>query len=85
MAKHFGLEIYATAGTEEKRMKLLEMGCKGVYDSHSYEWAPQLMRDTDGRGVDAVLNSLHGTHILFQLFSPPSIYIFILDFSHILN
>jgi hypothetical protein len=39
------------------------MGCKGVYDSHSFQWASQLLSDTKGRGVDAVLNSLHGAHI----------------------
>jgi hypothetical protein len=28
LGKHFGFHIYATAGTEEKRAKLREMGCK---------------------------------------------------------
>eukprot|EP00026_Physarum_polycephalum_P000035 Phypoly_transcript_00035.p1 GENE.Phypoly_transcript_00035~~Phypoly_transcript_00035.p1 ORF type:complete len:2948 (+),score=330.54 Phypoly_transcript_00035:176-8845(+) len=63
VARHYGLEIYATAGTEEKREKLRQMGCKGVYDSRSFDWADQLLRDTQGNGVNAVLNSLHGTHI----------------------
>lgn len=64
LAKQFGFDVYATAGTQEKRAKLLEMGCKGAYDSHSYDWASQLLNDTKGRGVDAVLNSLNGVHIL---------------------
>eukprot|EP00026_Physarum_polycephalum_P000465 Phypoly_transcript_00466.p1 GENE.Phypoly_transcript_00466~~Phypoly_transcript_00466.p1 ORF type:complete len:1508 (+),score=196.62 Phypoly_transcript_00466:129-4526(+) len=63
LAKYFGFDVYATAGTDEKRAKLLEMGCKGAYDSHSFQWAADLLRDTNGRGVDAVLNSLHGAHI----------------------
>lgn len=39
------------------------MGCKGVYDSHHYTWASELLKDTNGRGVNVLLNSLHGAHI----------------------
>lgn len=68
LAKHFGFEIHATAGTEAKRKKLLEIGCKGVYDSHSFTWASELLENTQGRGVDVVLNSLYGAHIHIIIF-----------------
>ena len=61
IAKHVGAKIYATAGSEEKRNKLLELGCSGAYDSHSFTWYDDLMKDTEG--VDIVLNSLAGYHI----------------------
>ena len=36
------------------------MGIEHVYDSRSTEFAEQIRRDTDGYGVDIVLNSLTG-------------------------
>ena len=36
------------------------MGIEHVYDSRSLEFADQIRRDTDGYGVDVVLNSLTG-------------------------
>ena len=36
------------------------MGIEHVYDSRSIEFADQIRRDTDGYGVDIVLNSLTG-------------------------
>ncbi len=63
LAKHVGAEIYTTAGTEEKRSRLMTMGAKGAFDSHSYDWYDSLMAATNGEGVDVVLNSLAGRHI----------------------
>ncbi|HYB37628.1 MAG TPA: sulfolipid-1 biosynthesis phthioceranic/hydroxyphthioceranic acid synthase [Mycobacterium sp.] len=55
-----GAEIFATAGSEERRELLRNMGIEHVYDSRSTEFAEQIRRDTDGYGVDIVLNSLTG-------------------------
>ena len=63
LAKHVGAKIYTTAGSSEKRERLLEMGADGAFDSHSYEWHRDLMKATDGEGVDVVLNSLAGHHL----------------------
>ena len=63
LAKYIGAEIYTTAGTDEKRLKLMAMGVKGAFDSHSLDWYDSLMAATDGEGVDVVLNSLAGRHI----------------------
>ena len=63
LAKHAGAEIYATAGSEAKRNRLLEMGVRGVFDSHSFDWHDELMATTGDDGVDVVLNSLAGQHI----------------------
>ncbi|QNI06776.1 type I polyketide synthase [Mycobacterium kubicae] len=53
-------EIYATAGSEKRRQILRDMGIEHVYDSRSTEFAEQIRRDTDGYGVDVVLNSVTG-------------------------
>ena len=63
LAQHVGAEIYTTAGTDEKRSRLMEMGAKGAFDSHSYDWYDALMAATNGEGVDVVLNSLAGRNI----------------------
>ena len=67
LAKHAGAEIYATAGSESKREQLLEMGVRGAFDSHSFDWYEGVMEATGGQGVDAVLNSLAGRHIALCL------------------
>ncbi len=60
IARAVGAEIFATAGNEERRELLRDKGIKHVYDSRSVEFAELIRRDTDGYGVDIVLNSLPG-------------------------
>ena len=60
MARAAGAEIFATAGSPKRRELLHDMGIEHVYDSRSTEFADQIRRDTDGYGVDVVLNSLPG-------------------------
>ena len=58
LAKRAGAEIFATAGSPEKRAFLKSLGVPHVMDSRSLEFADEIMRITGGRGVDVVLNSL---------------------------
>lgn len=60
IARAAGAEIYATAGSDARRELLRGMGIEHVYDSRSTAFADQIRRDTDGYGVDIVLNSLTG-------------------------
>ncbi|AGZ53627.1 sulfolipid-1 biosynthesis phthioceranic/hydroxyphthioceranic acid synthase [Mycobacterium kansasii] len=60
IARAAGAEIYATAGSPKRRQLLSDMGIDHVYDSRSIDFAEQIRRDTDGYGVDIVLNSLTG-------------------------
>ncbi|GIJ19755.1 type I polyketide synthase [Micromonospora lutea] len=60
IARRRGATILATAGTAEKRELLASRGAAHVYDSRSLEFADQVRADTQGRGVDVVLNSLAG-------------------------
>ena len=63
MAQRAGAEIFATAGSPEKREFLRRIGISHIYDSRSLEFADAIKRDTNGRGVDIVLNSLAGEFI----------------------
>lgn len=55
-----GADIYATAGTDEKRALLKAMGISHVYDSRSLNFYNEVLHDTNNEGVDLVLNSLAG-------------------------
>ena len=60
IARHLGAEIFATAGSPKRRELLRSWGIEHVYDSRSTDFAEEIRRDTDGYGVDVVLNSLIG-------------------------
>ncbi|KUI02474.1 type I polyketide synthase [Mycobacterium sp. IS-3022] len=60
IARAAGAEIFATAGSEQRRQLLRDMGIEHVYDSRSLDFADEIRRDTDGYGVDIVLNSVTG-------------------------
>lgn len=64
LAKHLGVtEIYATAGSQEKRDLLrCEHGIpvERIFSSRDASFAPAVLAATKGRGVDVVLNSLPG-------------------------
>ena len=62
-AKFVGAEIFATAGSEEKRSYLRSLGVEHVFDSRSLRFAEEVKRITKGEGVDVVLNSLSGEFI----------------------
>ncbi|OBF29198.1 type I polyketide synthase [Mycobacterium sp. ACS4331] len=57
MAQRCGATVFATASTF-KRATLRRMGVEHVYDSRTTDFADQILADTDGEGVDVVLNSL---------------------------
>ena len=63
MAQRTGAEIFATAGSPEKRRHLQNLGVTHVFDSRSLDFANEIMSRTGGRGMDIVLNSLAGKFI----------------------
>ena len=63
IARWCGAEIYATAGSDEKRDFLRLLGVQHVLDSRSLAYADEILALTGGRGVDVVLNSLAGEAI----------------------
>ncbi|HEX4038891.1 MAG TPA: SDR family NAD(P)-dependent oxidoreductase, partial [Acidobacteriaceae bacterium] len=63
IAQRAGAEIFATAGSERKRACLRELGVPHIFDSRSLDFAGEIARITEGKGVDIVLNSLAGDFI----------------------
>ncbi len=63
LARDLGAEVFATAGTAEKRDLVTMLGADHVFDSRSLAFADEILALTDGVGVDVVLNSLSGEAI----------------------
>ncbi|GAB4195006.1 MAG: type I polyketide synthase [Roseiflexaceae bacterium] len=63
LAQRAGAEIFATAGTPEKRAALQALGVQHVFSSRTLDFAEQILEQTGGAGVDVVLNSLSGPAI----------------------
>jgi len=64
LAQHAGAEIFATAGTPEKRAYLREQGITHVMDSRTLAFADEVLAATGGEGVDLLLNSLAGEAVV---------------------
>lgn len=63
IANAIGAEIFATAGSDQKREYVRSHGVKHVFNSRTLEFAEQIFDITSGKGVDVVLNSLPGEAI----------------------
>ncbi len=63
LARRVGAEVFATAGSPEKRDFLKAIGVEHIMNSRSLAFADLVLERTNGRGVDVVLNSLSGEAI----------------------
>ena len=63
LARRAGAEVFGTAGSPAKRTLARELGAHHLADSRSLSFAADVMRDSNGQGVDIVLNSLAGDFI----------------------
>jgi len=63
LAKRAGAEVFATAGSPEKRDFLKAIGVEHIMNSRTLAFADEVLARTNGRGVDVVLNSLSGEAI----------------------
>ncbi len=63
LARRVGAEVFATAGSPEKRDFLKAIGVEHIMNSRSLAFADEVLERTNGRGVDVVLNSLSGEAI----------------------
>lgn len=67
VAKLRGAFVIATAGSEEKRALLRNIGADLVCNSRSLAFVEEVMTHTGGKGVDVVLNSLAGEAMVRSL------------------
>ncbi|WP_020396424.1 type I polyketide synthase [Thiolinea disciformis] len=64
-ARYCGAEIFASAGTDEKRdfVRLAGVDADHVLDSRNLRFAEDILTLTNGQGVDVILNSISGEAI----------------------
>ena len=62
MAKAFGAEVYATAGSPEKCAFCEQLGARAI-DYHQDDFAARIRDFTSGRGVDVVLDMVGGPYL----------------------
>jgi NADPH:quinone reductase-like Zn-dependent oxidoreductase/pimeloyl-ACP methyl ester carboxylesterase/acyl carrier protein len=60
IAQRAGAEVFATAGSADKRAFLQTLGVTHIADSRSLSFADVFQAATGGQGVDVVLNALSG-------------------------
>ncbi|KAG0649046.1 Highly reducing polyketide synthase [Hyphodiscus hymeniophilus] len=63
LAQHLGAEIYVTVSSEEKKRIIMEtygIPAERIFSSRGLSFSEGIMRATNNRGVDVVLNSLSG-------------------------
>ena len=60
IAKHLGAKVIATTGSEEKARRLRQLGADVTIDVSQNDFLPEVMRVTNNRGVDVVLEMIGG-------------------------
>ncbi|UMP06979.1 SDR family NAD(P)-dependent oxidoreductase [Amycolatopsis sp. EV170708-02-1] len=60
IARSLGAQVYATAGSEQRREYLQKEGVQTISDSRSTAFFDDVLAWTEGEGVDVVVNSLSG-------------------------
>lgn len=67
VAQYLGADVYTTVGSDDKKqllMKLYGIPEDHIFYSRNTSFSQGVMRMTNGRGVDVVLNSLSGESLL---------------------
>src|SRR4029434_10186110 len=60
IAKQFGAKVIATTGSEEKARRLRQLGADVTIDVSQDDFLPEVLRVTNNRGVDVVLEMIGG-------------------------
>jgi len=59
-AKILGARVFATAGSDEKCSRVRDLGAESAINYRQKDFASELMHLTEGRGVDAVVETVGG-------------------------
>ncbi|KAF2670067.1 hypothetical protein BT63DRAFT_228744 [Microthyrium microscopicum] len=66
IAQHFGANVFATCGNDEKKQFLVDkfgIPEENIFSSKNYRFVDGIMNITNGKGIDIILNSLSGEFI----------------------
>ncbi|MCX6133553.1 MAG: zinc-binding dehydrogenase [Ignavibacteriales bacterium] len=60
IARHLGVRVYATVGSDAKIQIARDLGAEVVINYSDQDFAEIIRRETDGQGVDVILDSVGG-------------------------
>ncbi len=63
MARAFGAKVYVTAGSDDKCTACRKLGAAAAINYKTQDFVTEILRDTDGKGVDVVLDMVGGDYI----------------------
>ncbi len=63
LAKYMGATVFVTAGSDEKCAACLELGADKAINYKALDFQEELMRLTDGQGVDVILDMVAGSYV----------------------
>lgn len=67
LAKALGARVIATAGSDEKCTACLALGADHAINYKSHDFAAEVMKLTDDRGVDVVLDMVAGAYVAREI------------------
>lgn len=63
LADAFGAQVFATAGSDEKCKACMRLGARQAINYRNQDFAEEVIRLTDGRGVDVILDMVGGPYV----------------------
>ena len=63
LAKAFGAEVFATAGSDEKCQSCMRLGARLAINYRTQDFAGELIAQTGGRGMDVILDMVGGSYV----------------------
>ena len=63
LAKFAGAKVYVTAGSAEKCAACVALGADAAINYKTHDFQEELMRLTDGQGVDVILDMVAGSYV----------------------
>jgi len=63
LAKAFGARVFTTAGSDEKCVLCENLGAEAAINYKTQDYAEEIARLTDGKGVDLILDMVGGSYI----------------------
>jgi NADPH2:quinone reductase len=67
LAKAMGAQVIATAGSDEKCAACLSLGANHAINYKSHDFQAEVMRLTQGKGVDVILDMVAGSYVAKEI------------------
>jgi NADPH2:quinone reductase len=67
VAAAMGHRVFATAGSDEKCAACVKLGAEKAFNYKTQDWAEELKKATDGKGVNVILDMVGGDYVPKEL------------------